>query len=174
MIVEMAQEANLFVDINGFQAELAKHQDLSRTASAGMFKGGLADSSEETIKLHTAAHLLLAALQQVLGDEVVQKGSNITAERLRFDFSHPQKLTDDEIKKIEELVNQKIKESISVTMEEMSFDAAKKSGAHGTFSDRYGDRVKVYTIGDFPRSRRPAYRNTSDLVFIIKEASSLG
>lgn len=179
MIVEMAQEANLFVDINGFKAELAKHQDLSRTAAAGMFKGGLADSSEETIKLHTAAHLLLAALQQVLVGEVVQKGSNITAERLRFDFSHLQKLTDEEIKKVEELINQKIKEAIPVTMEEISLDEAKKSGAHGTFSDRYGDRVKVYTVGDFSKEicGGPHVKNTSELghfKIIKEEASSAG
>ncbi len=130
-----------------FNNELLAHQELSRTASAGMFKGGLADAGEETTRLHTAAHLMLAALRQVLGEEVTQKGSNITAERLRFDFNYPEKLTSEQIKSVEDIVNEKIKEDLPVTMEEMGIDDAKKSGAMGVFDDRYGDKVKVYTIG---------------------------
>lgn len=124
-----------------------KHQELSRTASVGMFKGGLADASVQTTKLHTAAHLMLAALRQVLGDHVVQKGSNITAEKLRFDFSHPEKMTSEQIKKVEDIVNEKIKEDLPVLMAEMSVDEAKKQGAMGVFESKYGDKVKVYTIG---------------------------
>ena len=124
-----------------------KHQDLSRTASAGMFKGGLADQSEATTKLHTAAHLLDAALRQVLGDHVFQRGSNITAERLRFDFSHPQKLTDKEKQKVEDIVNQAITDDLSVHFEEMPVDEAKNRGALGVFESKYGEKVKVYFIG---------------------------
>ncbi|MFH0863964.1 MAG: alanine--tRNA ligase, partial [Candidatus Gottesmanbacteria bacterium] len=123
----------------------------SRTASAGMFKGGLADHSEEVTKYHTATHLLHAALRQILGTHVQQKGSNITAERLRFDFSHPQKLTDEEIKKVEDLINEKIKENLPVTMEIMNLKDAQRSGALGFFENKYGDKVKVYTIGSFSK-----------------------
>jgi len=104
------------------------------------------------VKYHTASHLMLAALRQVLGDHVVQKGSNITAERLRFDFSHPKKMTTEEIRKVEDLVNQKIKEDLPVEMEEMSLEEAKKKGAMGVFESRYGERVKVYTIGRGPET----------------------
>ncbi len=130
-----------------FDAEFKKHQELSRTASAGMFKGGLADASEATIKYHTAAHLMLAALRQVLGEQVSQKGSNITPERLRFDFSYGQKMTPKEIEQVENIVNEKIKENLPVKMDEMSFEEAKAAGATGVFESKYGDRVKVYTIG---------------------------
>ncbi|MDD5589926.1 MAG: alanine--tRNA ligase [Candidatus Portnoybacteria bacterium] len=130
-----------------FEKKMKEHQELSRTASAGMFKGGLADASEATVKYHTAAHLMLAALRQVLGNHVVQKGSNITAERLRFDFSHPQKVTPEEIKQVEDLVNQKIGEDLPVQTEEMTLEEAKQKGAMGVFESKYGERVKVYTIG---------------------------
>ena len=136
---------------NQFQEELKKHQKLSKTASAGMFKGGLADSGEEAAKLHTATHLLQAALREVLGEHVTQKGSNITAERLRFDFSHPEKLTDEQKKKVEEIVNEKIKENLPVVCEEMSVEEAKEKGALGVFDEKYGDKVKVYSIGDFSK-----------------------
>ena len=129
-----------------FERARIKHQELSRTASAGMFKGGLADTGEQAIKYHTATHLLLAALRQVLGDHVFQKGSNITVERLRFDFSHPQKMTEEEIKKVEDIVNQKIREDLGVTCEEITLDEAKKRGAMGVFENKYGEKVKVYTI----------------------------
>ena len=127
---------------------LDEHQQKSRTASSGMFKGGLADSSEITTKMHTATHLLLAALRQVLGDHVIQRGANITSERIRFDFSHDQKMTDEEIKKVEQIVNEKIKENLPVECEEMSLEEAKNSGAMGVFNDKYGSRVKVYSAGN--------------------------
>jgi len=131
-----------------FDAEFKKHQELSRTASAGMFKGGLADASEATIKYHTTAHLMLAALRQVLGGQITQKGSNITPERLRFDFSYNQKMSSEELKQVEVLVNEKIKEDLPVKMEEMSLEEAKAAGATGVFESKYGKRVKVYSIGN--------------------------
>jgi alanyl-tRNA synthetase len=156
--------------------EILKHQELSRTASAGMFKGGLADVGEQTTKLHTAAHLMLAALRQVLGAHVGQKGSNITAERLRFDFSHPAKMTPEQIKQVEDLVNEQIKLNVSVDMEEMSLDDAKACGATGAFESKYGNRVKVYSIGGFSREicGGPHARNTGELGHfkILKEESS--
>ena len=167
-----------------FQVELKKHQDLSRTASAGKFKGGLADNKIETTRLHTAAHLLLAALRQVLSPDVNQKGSNITEERLRFDFNWPEKLTEDQIAQVEKIVNEKIKEDIPVEMEELSIAEAKASGATGVFDDRYGpkgapfggEKVKVYTIGNFSREicGGPHIKNTSELGHfkIAKEESS--
>lgn len=129
-----------------FAIEFKKHQDLSRTASAGKFKGGLADAGEETVKLHTAAHLLLAALRKVLGDHVLQKGSNITPERLRLDFSHPEKMTPDQIKQVEDMVNDAIKNDFKVICEELSLEEAKKRGAMGVFDSKYGEKVKVYTV----------------------------
>jgi len=129
-----------------FHESLKKHQKLSRAGAEQKFKGGLADHSEQVIKYHTAAHLVLAALRRVLGDHVSQKGSNITAERLRFDFSHPQKMTSEEIKKVEDLVNERIVADLPVDMEEMSLEEAKAQGATGVFESRYGERVKVYTI----------------------------
>ena len=131
-----------------FKKELEKHQELSRTASAGMFKGGLADSGEETKKLHTAAHLMLAGLRKVLGEHVVQKGSNITSERLRFDFSHKEKMTKEQIKDIENFVNNIIKKDLPVVYEEMSLEQAKELNAMGVFESKYGDKVKVYTVGE--------------------------
>ncbi|MDD4271813.1 MAG: alanine--tRNA ligase [Patescibacteria group bacterium] len=144
---ELALEKKQAVDKPEFENELKKHQDLSRTASAGMFKGGLADASEATVKYHTAAHLLLAALRKVLGGHVIQKGSNITAERLRFDFAHKEKMTDEEKQKVENLVNQAIKENLPVTCEEMTLDQAREKGAHGIFDAKYGEKVSVYLIG---------------------------
>ncbi len=124
-----------------------KHKDLSRTAAAGMFKGGLADHSEEVTKLHTATHLLHQALRTILGPHVSQKGSNITAERLRFDFVHPSKLTEDELKRISDLVNEKIQENLPVSLAVLSKNDAIKSGALAFFGERYGEKVKVYSIG---------------------------
>ncbi|NCF75005.1 MAG: alanine--tRNA ligase, partial [Xanthomonadaceae bacterium] len=115
IIEELAKEHNLSVDKKGFQKEYKKHQQLSRTASAGMFKGGLADAGKEATKYHTATHLLLAALRQILGNHVYQKGSNINSERLRFDFSHPKKLSNDEKRKVEILVNEQIQKKLPVT-----------------------------------------------------------
>jgi len=134
-----------------YQQKIKEHQELSRTGARQKFKGGLADAGEQAIKYHTATHLLLAALRQVLGNHVFQKGSNITAERLRFDFSHSQKMIEEEIKKVEDLVNQKIKEDLPVTCEEMILEEAKKGGAMGVFENKYGEKVKVYTIGDFSK-----------------------
>jgi alanyl-tRNA synthetase len=151
MTKEIAKEKNLKLaeDFDrGFQDALAKHQELSRTASAGKFKGGLADSSEETIKLHTVAHLLLAALRKVLGDHVEQRGSNITAERLRFDFSHSEKLTAEQKEEVEEIVNKVIVQDLPVTFKEMSLEEAKRIKAMGVFESKYGERVKVYQIGN--------------------------
>ncbi len=137
------------VDIPGFEIEMQKHQDLSRTASAGKFKGGLMDHSDMSVKYHTATHLLHQALRTVLGEHVLQKGSNITPERLRFDFSHPEKMTPEQIKQTEELVNKQIQKDIKVTHEEMSVEQAKEKGALGLFEHKYGDTVSVYTVGDF-------------------------
>ena len=159
-----------------FDAEFKKHQELSRTASAGMFKGGLADASEATIKYHTAAHLMLAALRQVLGGQISQKGSNITPERLRFDFSYNQKMTTEEIKQVEDLVNDKIKEDLPVKMEEMTLEEAKAAGATGAFESKYGERVKVYSINNFSKEicGGPHVKHTGEIgkFKIIKEESS--
>jgi len=159
-----------------FNNESKVHQELSRTASAGMFKGGLADNKIETTRLHTAAHLLLAALRQVLSPEVNQKGSNITEERLRFDFNWPEKLTQEQLSEVENIVNEKIKENLPVEMEEMTLLEAKKSGATGVFDDRYGEKVKVYRIGSFSKEicGGPHVKNTGELGHfkITKEESS--
>ena len=154
---ELAKEKGMKVNKKAFYKELEHHQKLSRTASAGMFKGGLADSTEETTKLHTATHLLLAALRRILGKYVEQKGSNITEKRLRLDFVHPEKLTDDEKQKIEDLVNQKIKEDLSISCEEMTPEEAKKQGAIGVFESKYGDKVKVYSIGNSSTGSEPPF-----------------
>lgn len=133
---------------NSFEAEFEKHREESRTSSAGMFKGGLAEASVETTKLHTTTHLLHAALRGILGEHVSQKGSHITAERLRFDFSHPEKLTEEEIKKVEDLINEKVREDLPVTMKIESLDEAISEGALHFFGEKYGKDVKVYTVGD--------------------------
>ena len=151
LVKEIAREKGVIVDEVGFCEELKKHQDLSRTASAGMFKGGLADASEETKKLHTTAHLMLEALRRVLGEHVQQKGSNITAERLRFDFSHADKMTDEQIKEVENIVNEQIEKDLPVAVKEMTVADAKKMGATGVFASKYGEKVKVYSVGNFSR-----------------------
>ncbi|PLX28137.1 alanine--tRNA ligase [Candidatus Parcubacteria bacterium] len=148
MTEEMAQEKNMEIDMKSFEIEMKKHQDLSRTASAGKFKGGLADSSEEVTRLHTTAHLMLEAMRRVLGDHVQQKGSNITAERLRFDFSHGEKITDEQKAEIERIVNEVIEKDMPVTFTEMSVDEAKAQGATGVFESKYGEKVKVYQVGE--------------------------
>ena len=147
-IKELADEKGFILDEEGFKDEMKKHQELSRTAAAGKFKGGLADTGEKTKKLHTAAHLLLESLRRVLGDHIYQKGSNITAERLRFDFSHSEKLTDKEKQKVEDLVNEQIQKNLPVSFEEMKLKDARKIGAMGIFDAKYGEKVKVYTIGE--------------------------
>ncbi|MFH1111624.1 MAG: alanine--tRNA ligase [Patescibacteria group bacterium] len=152
LIEELSRERGFKIDKNDFEQEFKKHQELSRTASAGKFKGGLADNSEIVVKYHTATHLLHQALRQVLGDNVAQKGSNITAERLRFDFSHPSKMTSGEINQVEEIVNSKISEDLPVHFEILSVEEAKSRGAIGLFEDKYaklGNQVKVYFVGDY-------------------------
>lgn len=148
---ELYKERGLKFDKQEFEAELKKHQDLSRTASKGMFKGGLQDRSEITTRYHTATHLLHAALRQVLGTHVQQKGSNITAERLRFDFSHPSKLTSEQLSQVESLINQKIQENIPVTRVEMKKSDALAQGAMAFFPEKYPDVTSVYTIGNFSK-----------------------
>lgn len=176
---EIASEKGLTIDENSFRVAMEAHQELSRTASAGMFKGGLADAGEESKKYHTATHLLLAALRETLGSEIYQKGSNINAERMRFDFNYPQKLTEEQIKKIEELVNKKIGENISVEMVEMPKEEALKIVKTSFDPAKYGDVVKVYKIGDFSIELcgGPHAAGTGELgVFKItkEEASSAG
>jgi alanyl-tRNA synthetase len=147
MIDEIATEERFIVDHIGFRKELEKHQTLSRTASAGKFKGGLADAGEETKKLHTATHLLRRALEIVFGQPIKQKGSNIYADRLRFDFAYAEKLTAEQIKHVEDIVNEQINKNLPVTFREMPLAEARDLGAAGVFDAKYGDRVKVYFIG---------------------------
>jgi len=147
-IEEVGKMGVMAVDVEKFQKELKKHQELSRTASAGMFKSGLADNTEATARLHTATHLLQAALRDILGNHVEQRGSNINPERLRFDFSHPEKLTSQQIELIENWVNNVIEKDLPVIREEMSSEEAKASGAIGLFNEKYGNKVSVYTIQD--------------------------
>ena len=177
LIKEMALEKNVTIDEVGFDEEFEKHKELSQTASAGRFKSGLADNSEATTKLHTACHMLNQALREVLHDDNIhQKGSNITAERLRFDFNFDRKLTDEEKQKVEDLVNKKISENLPVEMKEMPIEEAKATGAQGVFDNKYGDVVKVYSIGDFSKElcAGPHVTNTSELGHfkIMKEESS--
>jgi alanyl-tRNA synthetase len=160
-----------------FEGECKIHQELSRTAAAGKFKSGLADNSEETTRLHTTAHLLLAAIRKILKDPYIhQKGSNITAERLRFDFNFPRKLTDEEIKEIEDEVNSNIRKGCQVIREEMPLEEAKKRGISGVFEHKYGEIVSVYTIGECSKEicAGPHVKNTCDLgkLKIVKEESS--
>ena len=176
---ELAKERGLKVDSEGFVLKFKEHQEKSRTASAGKFKGGLAGSGEIETKYHTATHLLNAALKQVVGSDVHQKGSNITAERMRFDFSCDHKLTEEEKQETERLVNEWIKASIDVTFEEMPKEEAVKSGAECMFIEKYPDIVTVYSIGDISKELcgGPHVKNTGELgVFKIKkeEASSAG
>jgi len=177
MVKEMAKEKNIEVDEKGFIDELKKHQELSRTASTRKFKSGLADNSLATTKLHTATHLLNQALRVVLkNSDIYQRGSNITPERLRFDFNFDRKLTKEEIEKIENLVNEKINEKIPVIVEEMNVDEAKKKGAQGIFESKYNEKVRVYSIGNFSKEicSGPHVENTGELgkFKIVKEESS--
>lgn len=176
---ELAHDAGINVDIKGFQEKFKAHQELSRTASAGKFKGGLAGNSEIETKYHTATHLLNAALKVVVGPDVHQKGSNITDERMRFDFSCDHKLSDEEKQKAEDLVNLWISEGLDVTVEEMAKEDSIKSGAECMFIEKYPDIVTVYSIGDVSKELcgGPHVKNTSELGhFKIKkeEASSAG
>ena len=183
MTEELADEKNIKVDLEEYNQEFKKHQDLSRSMSAGMFKSGLADDSEVVRKLHTATHLLNEALRAVLSKNVKQKGSNINSERLRFDFNFSRKLSEAEIKKIEDLVNKKIEEGLNVTRSEISLDDALESGAQAEFGAKYPELVSVYTIED-PQEEKgwfskeictgPHVSNTKELGYfkIIKEESS--
>ncbi len=168
--LELAKEKGIKVDSESFKKELSKHQDLSRAGAEQKFKGGLGGTGIKETRYHTATHLLNAALRKVLGSHISQKGSNITAERMRFDFAHPQKMTDDEKKQVEDLVNEKIKAGLAVSYKEMPKDEAEKTGAVHAFGDKYGDIVKVYTVGDerteiFSREfcGGPHVENTSEL-----------
>lgn len=173
---ELFRQKGQEINHQEFEEEFEKHKNLSRTASAGMFKGGLADHSEETTKLHTATHLLHESLRRILGDHVSQRGSNITAERLRFDFSHSEKLSESEIKKVEEMINEQIKKSLPVSFEVKTLKEATDDGALAFFGEKYAENVKVYSIGDFSKEvcGGPHVSNTSELghVRIIKEESA--
>jgi len=176
MIEEECKKQKIKFSTKDFEKANKEHQELSRTATAGRFKSGLADQSELTTKLHTAAHLLLAALRTVLKDEnIIQKGSNITSERLRLDFSFQRKLTEKELKDVEDLVNAQIQKSCEVIREEMSPKEAKKSRAVGSFDEKYGDKVSVYSIGNFSKEicAGPHVKNTKELGHfkIIKQKS---
>jgi alanyl-tRNA synthetase len=149
LTAELAQQGGLGVDMAGFRAAFAAHQQRSREGAAGRFAGGLAERNPHTTRLHTATHLLQAALRQVLGDHVEQRGSNITVERLRFDFSHGARVTPEELAQVEALVNKQIARNLPVCWSEMTLDEARAAGALGLFEERYGARVKVYRIGDF-------------------------
>ncbi|MEK6741778.1 MAG: alanine--tRNA ligase [Nanoarchaeota archaeon] len=176
MTVELAKEKGFSVNVKEFEKELKNHQELSRTTSSGSFKSGLADSSEKTTRLHTATHLLNEALRKVLGTEVKQRGSNITPERLRFDFSFDRKLTEGEIKSIEELVNEKIKQGLPVVRNETDLKDAMKSGAQSEFGAKYPPIVSVYSIGNFSKEicTGPHVKNTKEIgrFKIIKEEST--
>lgn len=165
MTEELAKEKGKIINIKEYEEELVKHKELSRAGSEQKFKGGLADTSEMSVKYHTATHLLHKALKKVLGEHVQQKGSNITPERLRFDFAHGEKMTDEQKKKVEDLVNEQIKAALPVTFEDVSKDEAEKRGAIGLFEEKYGDTVRVYKIGDFSLEfcGGPHVTNTKDL-----------
>jgi len=176
MIEELAREKDRSVDRKGFDEEYKKHQELSRVGAEQKFKGGLSESSEITIKLHTATHLLNEALRKVVSAEIKQKGSNITPERLRFDFNFDRKLTEEEVKKVEEEVNRVIKEAMLVVKEEMSPQEAIKKGAQAEFGTRYPDKVSVYSVGKYSKEicMGPHVANTKEIgkFKILKEESS--
>ena len=179
MTEEIAEEVGETVNRAEYDDELKKHQELSRAGAEQKFKGGMAGESEMAVKYHTATHLLHQALRQVLGDSVLQKGSNITDERLRFDFSYAEKMTDEQKKAIEDIVNRKITEALPVTYEDMGIEEARRLGAMGLFGDKYGEIVRVYQIGEGDQKFSleicggPHISNTSELGHfkIIKEES---
>ena len=173
---ELAQEHGFSVDREGFDEAFRKHQETSKMDDNQTFKGGLADHSQATTRLHTATHLLHKALRLVLGEHVAQKGSNITPERLRFDFSHPDKMTPEQIQEVESIVNEQIQRNLAVNFDTMSLESAKSSGAIALFGEKYDEVVKVYTIGDFSKEvcGGPHVAQTSELgkFRIVKEQSS--
>ena len=180
MTEELAKERGFTLDKAGYEEAYKKHQEQSHAGSEQKFKGGLAEQNETTARLHTATHLLNAALKSVLNDNGInQRGSNITVERLRFDFNFPRKLTAEELKAVENWVNEAIKANVPVTMEETTVEEAKKAGAVGIFDNKYGDRVKVYTIGSYSKEicGGPHAKTTGELKsfkIIKEEASSSG
>jgi alanyl-tRNA synthetase len=173
---ELAHEHGFTVDEEGFKAAFEKHQEVSRSGAEQQFKGGLADHSEQTTALHTATHMLHKALRTVLGDHVGQKGSNITVDRLRFDFTHPSPMSPEEIQKVEDIVNEQIARNLAVTCETMTLEQAREGGAIAFFESKYGEQVKVYSIGDFSKEvcGGPHVENTSTMGHfkILKEQSS--
>ncbi len=173
---ELAKERDMTVDLDAYKQAFQEHQQKSQQGAEQKFKGGLADHSEQTARLHTATHLLHSALRKVLSEDVAQRGSNITAERLRFDFSFSRPMTKEEIEEVEKLVNDAIARKIDVVCEETTVEKAKAEGAIGLFESKYGDVVKMYTIGDVSKEicGGPHAQNTGDLVSfkIVKEQSS--
>lgn len=175
MTVELAKEKGYNVDMEGYYLAEQKHKELSKAGAEQKFAGGLADNQEATTNLHTAAHLMLAGLRKLFGENTNQRGSNITAERLRFDFNLDRKMEADEIKQVEDYVNEAINAKVDVVMEEMSLDEARKQGATGIFENKYGEVVKVYTIGKYSKEicGGPHAKNTGDLgKFQIKKEQS--
>jgi alanyl-tRNA synthetase len=176
LTIELAKENEKSVDVDGFNKCFESHKKKSRTGSVGKFKGGLAESNETSIKLHTATHLLNSALRRVLGNTVNQRGSHINSERLRFDFSFERKMTKEEIESVEQIINEAIERNIDVSVSEMSIDEAKSLGAIGVFDSKYGEKVKVYKIDNYSLEicGGPHVKNTSELnsFKIIKEQSS--
>lgn len=176
---ELAKERGYLVDMDGFRKKFEEHQNKSRQGAAGKFAGGLADHNEQTARLHTATHLLNGALRQVLGDEIFQRGSNITSERLRFDFSFDRKVTKEELEQVSAIVNEAIEKNLEVILEEMTPDEAYASGAIGVFTNKYGDLVKVYTIPGYSKEicGGPHAKTTGELgsfKILKEEASSAG
>lgn len=174
---ELAAEKGIALDVQEFEKEMQSHRELSKSSSAGKFKGGLADSSDQVLKYHTATHLLHQALKDVFGDVIRQEGSNITQERLRFDTRIDKKPTDDEILRVEEIINTKIKESLPVYKKDMSRDEADKLGAASFFREKYGDVVSVYFIGDYSKEfcGGPHVSNTSEIgQLVITKVKSIG
>jgi alanyl-tRNA synthetase len=172
---EICAEHGISVDREGFDKAFTKHRAVSKQGADKAFKGGLADNSETTTRLHTATHLLHRALRMVLGDHVEQKGSNITAERLRFDFSHPEKMTPEQIRQVETIVNEAIAGDLPVSVETMTVERARELGAMALFTGKYGEQVKVYSVGDFSREvcGGPHVQRTGELGrFRIKKESS--
>ena len=173
---ELAGEHGFTVDEQGFKEAFEKHQEISRSGAEQQFKGGLADHSEKTTALHTATHMLHKALRTVLGEHVGQKGSNITVDRLRFDFTHPSPMSSEEIKKVEDMVNVQIERNLEVTCETMSLEEARDTGAIAFFDSKYGEQVKVYSVGDYSKEvcGGPHVKNTSEMGHfkILKEQSS--
>ena len=173
---ELANEHGFTVDEEGFKEAFEKHQQISRSGAEQQFKGGLADHSDKTTALHTATHLLHKSLRTVLGEHVGQKGSNITVDRLRFDFTHPSPMTSEEVQQVEDMVNEQISRKLPVSCETMTLDEARDQGAIAFFESKYGEQVKVYSIGDFSKEvcGGPHVENTSTMGHfkILKEQSS--